>query len=60
MEVFFGPASKQHYSLNSLKLNRCEKQNTVSLEATKMGSHLASGGYKYRGLVLRDGGWAWG
>jgi hypothetical protein len=25
-----------------------------------MGSHPASGGYKYRGLVLRDGGWAWG
>jgi hypothetical protein len=25
-----------------------------------MGSHLASGGYKYRSLVLRDGGWAWG
>jgi hypothetical protein len=24
-----------------------------------MGSHPASGGYKYRGLVLRDGGWAW-
>jgi hypothetical protein len=28
-------------------------------EATKMGSH-PSEGYKYRGLVLRDGGWAWG
>jgi hypothetical protein len=26
----------------------------------KMGSHPASGGYKYRGLVLRDGGWVWG
>jgi hypothetical protein len=25
-----------------------------------MGSHPASGGYKYRGLVLWDGGWAWG
>jgi hypothetical protein len=25
-----------------------------------MGSHPASGGYKYRGPVLRDGGWAWG
>jgi hypothetical protein len=25
-----------------------------------MGSHSASGGYKYRGLVLRDRGWAWG
>jgi hypothetical protein len=25
-----------------------------------MGSHPASGGYKYRGLVLRHGGWAWG
>jgi hypothetical protein len=25
-----------------------------------MGSHPASGGYKYRGLVLRGGGWAWG
>jgi hypothetical protein len=25
-----------------------------------MGSHPASGGYKYRGLVLRDGVWAWG
>jgi hypothetical protein len=25
-----------------------------------MGSHPASGEYKYRGLVLRDGGWAWG
>jgi hypothetical protein len=25
-----------------------------------MGSHPASGGYKYRGLVLRDGGWACG
>jgi hypothetical protein len=25
-----------------------------------MGSHPPSGGYKYRGLVLRDGGWAWG
>jgi hypothetical protein len=25
-----------------------------------MGSHPASEGYKYRGLVLRDGGWAWG
>jgi hypothetical protein len=25
-----------------------------------MGSHPASGGYKYRGLVLRDGGLAWG
>jgi hypothetical protein len=32
----------------------------VIVEATKMGSHPASGGYKYRGLVLRDGGWAWG
>jgi hypothetical protein len=21
---------------------------------------LPLGGYKYRGLVLRDGGWAWG
>jgi hypothetical protein len=28
----------------------------VVKEATKMGSHPASGGYKYRGLVLRDGG----
>jgi hypothetical protein len=27
---------------------------------TKMGSHPASGGYKYRCLVLREGGWAWG
>jgi hypothetical protein len=25
-------------------------------EETKMGSHSASGGYKYRGLVLWDGG----
>jgi hypothetical protein len=25
-----------------------------------MGSHPASGGYKYRDLGLRDGGWAWG
>jgi hypothetical protein len=25
-----------------------------------MGSHPASEGYKYRGLLLRDGGWAWG
>jgi hypothetical protein len=25
-----------------------------------MGSHPASGGYKYRGLILRDGVWAWG
>jgi hypothetical protein len=25
-----------------------------------MGSHSASGGYKYRGLVNQDGGWAWG
>jgi hypothetical protein len=25
-----------------------------------MRSHSASGGYKYRGLVLREGGWAWG
>jgi hypothetical protein len=25
-----------------------------------MDSHSASGGYKYRGLVLRDEGWAWG
>jgi hypothetical protein len=25
-----------------------------------MGSHPPSGGYKYRGLVLRDGDWAWG
>jgi hypothetical protein len=25
-----------------------------------MGSYPASGGYKYRGLVLWDGGWAWG
>jgi hypothetical protein len=24
-----------------------------------MGSHPASRGYKYRGLVLRDGGWTW-
>jgi hypothetical protein len=23
-----------------------------------MGSHPACGGHKYRGLVLRDGGWA--
>jgi hypothetical protein len=22
--------------------------------------HSVSGEYKYRGLVLRDGGWAWG
>jgi hypothetical protein len=29
-------------------------------EVTKMGSHPASGRYKYRGLVLQDGGWAWG
>jgi len=29
-------------------------------EVTKMGSNPASGGYKYRGLVLRDGGLAWG
>jgi hypothetical protein len=28
--------------------------------ATKLGSHPASGGYKYRVLVLRDGDWAWG
>jgi hypothetical protein len=27
----------------------------ISQEATKMGSHPASGGYKYRGVVLRDG-----
>jgi hypothetical protein len=25
-----------------------------------MGGHPASGGYKYRGMVLRDGGWGWG
>jgi hypothetical protein len=25
-----------------------------------MGSHPASGGYKYRDLILRDGGWVWG
>jgi hypothetical protein len=25
-----------------------------------MGSHPASGGYKYRGLVLWNGDWAWG
>jgi hypothetical protein len=25
-----------------------------------MGRHTSSGEYKYRGLVLRDGGWAWG
>jgi hypothetical protein len=25
-----------------------------------MGSHPASEGYKYRDLVLRDGGWRWG
>jgi len=25
-----------------------------------IGSHPASGGYKYRDLVLRDGVWAWG
>jgi hypothetical protein len=25
-----------------------------------MGSHPAAGGYKYRGLDLRDGGLAWG
>jgi hypothetical protein len=25
-----------------------------------MGSHPACEGYKYRGPVLRDGGWAWG
>jgi hypothetical protein len=25
-----------------------------------MGSHHASGRYKYRGLLLWDGGWAWG
>jgi hypothetical protein len=25
-----------------------------------MGSNPAPGGYKYRDLVLRDGGWAWG
>jgi hypothetical protein len=31
-----------------------------SREATEMGSYPASGGYKYRGLVLQDGGWAWG
>jgi len=28
--------------------------------STKTGSHPTPGGYKYRGLVLRDGGWAWG
>jgi hypothetical protein len=32
----------------------------IVAQMTKMGSHPASGGYKYRGLVLRDGGWAWG
>jgi hypothetical protein len=25
-----------------------------------VGSHPASGGYKYTGLVLLDGGWTWG
>jgi hypothetical protein len=49
-----------HASLKFKTLSGCKPDDDDDDDDDKMGSHPASGGYKYRGLVLRDGGWAWG